>query len=217
MRKHHKRPTPLILTLNAASWTAEYVAANPSRRAGLEKWRKDEIRDALRSETDNLCVYCESYVEAVAATQVEHMLPKKSFPSLVYDWANLTLACPRCNQHKGQYYDAQQPLIHPYNDDPQEHIEFLGAFVTAKGGSPMGWRTIERLKLRRPGLNRSRERTLIALEQQHLRMRMLSGSDARLAAALMQKAGEPTAEFHSMSRAVLAAWQVSRAATRKRT
>ncbi|WP_182275259.1 HNH endonuclease [Bacillus velezensis] len=34
---------------------------------------------------------------------------KEKFPDLTYSWENLTLACPKCNLNKEEYYEDELP------------------------------------------------------------------------------------------------------------
>lgn len=43
------------------------------------------------------CAYCESKLSDGAITNVEHKIPKSSFPTLEKNWENFVLACERCN------------------------------------------------------------------------------------------------------------------------
>jgi hypothetical protein len=83
---------------------------------------------------------------------VEHIEPKSVAPRRVLDWSNLTLACLECNRRKLDYYSAEEPLVHPYEDDPEEHIRFYGPQPVAAPDSPKGLRTIGLLELDRPTL-----------------------------------------------------------------
>jgi energy-coupling factor transporter ATP-binding protein EcfA2 len=55
---------------------------------------------ALIKETKGKCMYCESFISAVAPEHIEHYRPKAIYPQLTFDWANLGLACPWCNIKK---------------------------------------------------------------------------------------------------------------------
>ena len=59
-------------------------------------WRKFQPR--LNEVFSTLCGYCEELCEG----QVDHFRPKSAYPELVYAWSNWILACPRCNQKKGE-------------------------------------------------------------------------------------------------------------------
>lgn len=149
MRRLTKGPEPGVLVEKAASWTEEYLRDRASGESAKARWSHTEVRDSLRSETYEKCAYCESEVDSVAWPHVEHIRPKSKFPNLVLAWENLTLACPRCNQNKGSYDEVTQPLLNPYEDEPDEHLQFLAGFVRVRDGSTRGEVTIRVLKLHR--------------------------------------------------------------------
>lgn len=121
-----KGPEPSVLATNKVAWTAEFEAGVDRRR-----YAHQEIRDALIGETARKCAYCESRMEHVAPSNVEHMVPKSVRTNLVCEWTNLTLACPTCNTKKGDYYDDGCPLLNPYEDDPDDHLRWVGPMVFA--------------------------------------------------------------------------------------
>jgi len=80
-------------------------------------------------------------------------------------WPNLTVACPVCNVNKRDYASDVAPLVHPYDDDPAEHLIFLGSLQFPTIGDAKGRRTIGRLKLDRADLTRERERRLVEVNK----------------------------------------------------
>ncbi|MCH7413782.1 hypothetical protein MM213_09825 [Belliella sp. R4-6] len=93
-----------------------------------------------------------------------------------YDWDNLFLACQKCNQREKQdvfpiesnsvralnhHSDVNSELptfIHPENDDPEDHIEFIDQYIKAK--TTRGQVTITQLGLDRSFLDNFREERL---------------------------------------------------------
>lgn len=144
-------PEPEILARNSIAWGQEYAQALESGDAEKpERYRRDDIRDALRDETHRKCAYCESLFEHVTFAHIEHILPKSKVPLLVCTWSNLTLACPCCNSNKGSYYDEEAPLLNPYTDNPDAQITFFGPMAIDR--SDKAKLTIAKLKLNRSGL-----------------------------------------------------------------
>jgi len=92
----------------------------------------------------------------VAFVRIEHILPRSARPELVVTWANLTLACEKCNHHKGDYYAPAEPLLNPYAVGPEEHLVFAGPLVVHQPGSDMGYRTVQVLRLSRIDLIEAR-------------------------------------------------------------
>lgn len=100
---------------------------------------------------------------------------------LAYDWQNLVVACSKCNTFKGNRFPVakthclspspgcettkelntfEEPLLlHPYFDDPGEHLRFgERGVITTRNNSPRGQATIDVCKLDREPLRAARER-----------------------------------------------------------
>ena len=142
---------PPILIANAVAWGEEYaLALRNGLRNPPERYRRNDIREALRRETSAKCAYCESTFEHVSYSHIEHILPKSRVPLLVCTWSNLTLACPICNNSKSSYYDENAPLLNPYADSVEAEVSFYGPMAIER--SPRGKLTIITLKLNRAEL-----------------------------------------------------------------
>ena len=146
-----KGTEPQVLVNNRVAWTAEYVNWR-GNWVGDEprRYAHADIRLALESETNSKCAYCEARISHVAFDHIEHKLPKRKNPTLVCDWKNLAIACPRCNNGKGDYDEPACALLDPYSDDVERLVAFMG---------PMAWwrsarshATVTVLKLNRPAL-----------------------------------------------------------------
>lgn len=164
MRRLSKGTKPQVLVAHDSEWNAWYVAERHAGRNPRGKWGHEEIRESLHGESEGLCAYCESIVTHVAYEHVEHIRPKSKFPELSHEWSNLTNACPRCNQNKSDtWFDGEHRLLDPYNDDPTEHLEFVGPLVFARDTSTHGEMTREHIKLDRGDLTNSRTKRLNSL------------------------------------------------------
>jgi len=117
-----------------------------------EKYNDPINKDALRKSTFGKCMYCESKMEHVSYAHVEHIKPKSKFPELKFVWENLGFSCQVCNTEKGSKYDEATPFINPYDENPEDHIVFLGFYAYPKQGSQRGKYTINELQLNRAGL-----------------------------------------------------------------
>ncbi|WP_083773663.1 HNH endonuclease signature motif containing protein [Paenarthrobacter aurescens] len=165
-----KQEMPAWIVRNQSEKTAEYIAAPPAKKPS--PWRAPEVVDSLKRECAKKCIYCESIIDDVSYSAVEHIRPKSLFEDLVLAWDNLGLACPRCNTNKGDYWteDPGLRLLDPYRDVISEHLEFRGPLTVAKLGSSRGENTLRRLKLH------SREDLLISrlrrIEELHTRLAM---------------------------------------------
>lgn len=99
---------------------------------------------------------------SVTYGDIEHIRPKMRFPELVVDWANLTLACSRCNQTKGSKWDPILPFINPFEDEIGDHLAFLGPLVF--GVSDRGDYTLTELDLNHVHRIEARNRALREIE-----------------------------------------------------
>ncbi|WP_373557499.1 HNH endonuclease [Rhodococcus sp. ACPA4] len=129
-------------------------------------WSQAELRDALKSECWNKCMYCEVDPDDGSYPAVEHIKPKESFPDLVLQWENLGWCCTRCNTNKGSYWKDHKDLklLNPYEDDPADHIKHSGPVIVPSLGSERGKNTIRKLKLNRGSLITSKARRIQDLD-----------------------------------------------------
>jgi uncharacterized protein (TIGR02646 family) len=184
-----KHDEPPELTANKAAWTAAY-ARDPSDRS----YADPAIRDALRAETYGKCAYCESRMEHVSPSNIEHIRPKSLFPELVVDWFNLTLACTNCNTRKGTYYDAVCEIVNPYVDDPLDHVFWVGPLLLERTPD-RGRITITRLDLNRAPLLFERAAQMRRVEQL---LAMVDGLPEPAKAAIREDIAEaqhPSSEY----------------------
>jgi 5-methylcytosine-specific restriction endonuclease McrA len=199
LRLLKKLEEPDILKANKVVWTAEYVAAPIGSKP--ERWRHDQIVQRLRSETCEKCAYCEAIIEDVSYPHVEHILPKTRMPEQVYSWQNLTRACEVCNTKKGNYHNPIAPLLHPYDDDPSEHLDFHGPIVSWRLGSIAGERTVKRLDLSRPALVVERARRIQQLHDEISRWYGSDGEDRELLSLVIDRHLSDDSEFVASLRA----------------
>jgi uncharacterized protein (TIGR02646 family) len=118
---------------------------------------KDSLTTQLRTEQNRRCAYCgRRLIET--KTHRDHIAPKETYPEFTFVPLNLVLACYHCNtDRKGTtntisvrsnvYRDCVFTIIHPYLDDPQQHIEFVGGdlklLIKVVNDSAKGTATIE--------------------------------------------------------------------------
>lgn len=165
MRKLTKTTEPGLLADNYVSRTDDYIAwhslPTDSRSADdgrTKAYNKPPIKAALIQETHSKCAYCEWEAITGSDGDIEHILPKSQRPDLFADWGNLTLGCRKCNRKKSDYYDESAMLIHPYEDEPRQHLFFAGSFAIQL--SAMGQRSIDEIGLNRDELISKRHRHL---------------------------------------------------------
>jgi uncharacterized protein (TIGR02646 family) len=136
---------PKVLKKNANQWLSKLqeISGNPlstkqQRENAQNKYRHNQIKDALAKMFHGKCVYCESKITVVTYGAIEHFKPKGLYPDLTFDWNNLLLSCDICNDagHKGTKFpidDIGHPLLLDPTDgitDPNNHLDFSWDSVT---------------------------------------------------------------------------------------
>ncbi|PFC37732.1 HNH endonuclease [Bacillus cereus] len=147
---------PIVLEDKEGEWTTELLSFLKSDEKVPNyikgRYRHEEIKNALLTETNSKCAYCESKITHIDYGDIEHIVPKSIFPEKTFLWENLTIGCAKCNQSKSNYYGDTLPLLNPYVDCPEDKIVFMGTIPFAKPGCESAYFTIKKLKLDRPEL-----------------------------------------------------------------
>ena len=165
----NKLPKPKILEENDKEWTEEYLKALkgeiPLTDTIKNRYNQNEIKQTLIKETYGKCAYCESKIQHISFSDIEHILPKSQRPDLYVDWNNLTLSCEVCNRtNKKSYYNQCDPLINPIFEDPSDSLLALGAVIYKQPGNRKGELTISILDLNRTSLLEKRSEKLHSFE-----------------------------------------------------
>lgn len=95
---------------------------NPTQYSKYNKYKP-----FLEREFNNQCVYCRKpYLisDDKSSFHVEHYRPKKHFPNLVCEYANLYFACAACNRNKGSYWDDTHRIVNPCEYVMSQHLKF---------------------------------------------------------------------------------------------
>jgi len=137
MRKLQKLPAPLILQENSQGWLEMYLA-NRSSSHHRYRYRHQDIKETLKAETCDKCVYCESKIGHNTPGDVEHKLPTSKAELLHFEWTNLTIACQECNRRKNDYLDLNRPFLDPYADDVENLLDHHGPIVFCAAEDPAG-------------------------------------------------------------------------------
>ena len=166
-------------------------------------------KDALRKSISGKCMYCESKIEHVSYSHIEHIRPKKKFPELEFVWENLGFSCQVCNGKKGDKYDEATPFINPYDENPEDHIVFLGYLSYPKQGSERGEYTIREIELNRADLVESRKNKFDGIEKMIKSTYRTSNTSLRNQAIteLKKEVGNEK-EFSAMVKSVLSAHKI---------
>lgn len=137
----------------------------PNPRALTTNYKHIDNKKALILASKGKCMYCESRVLHIDYGDIEHIKPKRRFPTLEFEWTNLGFGCRKCNIAKGDKYDELTPYIDPYVEEPEDHLIALGAVLKHKYGSERGKLTIRDVQLNRDGLIEKRQAKLDEIER----------------------------------------------------
>lgn len=146
------------------------------------RYKYSDTKEKLKMIYNGKCAFCENKVEQL---HVEHYRPKAIYYWLAFSWDNLLLACPTCNQFKGNNFQTLGPIVtyanvflNSYNNYSSHYdvieqpllinpevIDPSVIFTFSKNGevssdSPRGAYTIETCKLDRDYLNDGRKKIL---------------------------------------------------------
>ncbi len=152
------RPTELTDEL-VKELTKRYI------ETGESVWIQRFIKEYLLKMSHDKCSYCEcNIVEESKYMEVEHFFAKSIYESKVVDWANLLPACKRCNGCKSDHNIGIEPIIHPVNDRPNEHLKFNLYFL--KGKTELGKMTVQVLQLNHVRVLQPRQKVGLKTRQQ---------------------------------------------------
>ena len=121
----------------------------------------EELTGKVRARADGRCQYCLMHESLQGATfHIEHIIPLCQGGRS--ELANLALACPGCNLHKGSRITALDPftgqsvpLFHPILQEWSAHFRLSGYQI--EGLNAVARATIEALNLNHPRRQRIRE------------------------------------------------------------
>jgi 5-methylcytosine-specific restriction endonuclease McrA len=151
-----KTKKPDILVKNEVTWIKALLDREAKNEEPTEaeksKYRHLKIKEALIQETHGKCAYCESKIRHITPGDVEHIIPKSKVPAKIFEWENLTLACPNCNTNKSNHFGNHEGFVDPYEVEPSEHFFFSGPMILPSPISNPGLLTEKVLKLNRPEL-----------------------------------------------------------------
>lgn len=135
----------------------------PNPRALHNNYKHKDIKEAIKQDSFEKCIYCESKISHVYFGDIEHMKPKSKFPELKFNWDNLAYVCAKCNNAKSDKWDENFPFINPYIEDPSSFLVAAGSFIYHFSGNKRGELTEKEIKLNRPELVEMRKERLDAI------------------------------------------------------
>lgn len=174
--------------LKSAADALEALEKGPPYEFDRTIWK--QLKEHLFDLFDGKCAYCEHAPLAGQPGDVEHFRPKgrptddaghPGYWWLAYTPANLLPSCESCNRFEGKMnrfpidgqrvhspgaLECENPqLVHPIEDDPAEHFEFLKTGTVAPL-SDRGRASIEIYRLNRGGLANARLKALADVERE---------------------------------------------------
>ncbi|MGW8185040.1 MAG: HNH endonuclease [Candidatus Moraniibacteriota bacterium] len=139
--------------------------ACPNSLALTKNYKHPENKTVLVNASFGKCMYCEEMILSSQFGDVEHIKPKSKFQDLAFNWDNLGWACSKCNSAKADKYYENNAFIDPYNEDPEDYIIAIGAFLAQKKGSERGELTISEISLNRNELVEKRYEKIKKIEK----------------------------------------------------
>ena len=74
-------------------------------------------------ECHGKCVYCESLIgEGHKEMHIDHFHYKDKYKDEVVSWENLNPSCPHCNKSKSSHDTYAEPIINPFEQNPQDYF-----------------------------------------------------------------------------------------------
>lgn len=168
---------PKVLVEHEAEWTQELM--NEIAKHGsyekipkklkdkiLSKYAHEDIKKALFDSSNEKCAFCESKPAESGNIEIEHFAPKSIYPERTFQWNNFLPSCRKCNQHKKIHDTLLEPILNPYNHDPEDALIYDFLKIKAKKESLLFDKaelTIKVCKLNHGGLIEGRSKYLVIL------------------------------------------------------
>jgi uncharacterized protein (TIGR02646 family) len=101
-----RKAAPDCLVLKGSDWTSDWVLkVEAGAKSPDFSWRnvvcETEIRDQLRSESQDHCCFCDK--APLDPLSIDHLRPKMKFPAEAYSWENLYSACLGCQGRQANF------------------------------------------------------------------------------------------------------------------
>jgi len=142
MIKLERKNMPVILEDNHYSWTCQLEAAvaaygcyskipKDEKAKLLVHYRHNDIKSVLFESSQQKCAFCESKPAESGNIEVEHFFPKSKYPGLAFDWNNFLPACRKCNGSKDDHDTLKEPIVNPYEIDPEKVFHYRDIKISA--------------------------------------------------------------------------------------
>ena len=167
---------PSILIKNEYTWLCNlktaisaygsYAAIPKEEKSKLiSHYRHEDIKAILFESSSQKCAFCESKPSESGHIEVEHFKPKSLYPDFTFDWLNFLPCCRKCNGNKLDHDTVSDPILNPYDTDPNDAFTYSDIRITEISGGLEGIakKTIEICGLNGARLMRPRADILINL------------------------------------------------------
>ena len=145
-------PIPDILAQKHDEWQRKFeekLATHPKARPDNRKCGHKDILSSLYTMSYGKCFYCEKTL-AFDSKEIDHQIEVAVDSSKAYEWDNLYLACPNCNDKLNHAVIPVQNALDPCRDNDEtiaQNLTFNGELIQAINGSQKGLDTIKKYKL----------------------------------------------------------------------
>lgn len=176
MIKLERLPKPDIVTQNQQIWTSELKAAiathgsyknipKEEKEKLLVHYRHKDIQVSLFASSKQKCAFCEGKPAENGNIEVEHFAPKSIYPDLTFEWTNFLPACRKCNGSKDTHDSITEPIVNPYDLDPEEVFIYhdIKIFANNNDYKKIGELTIKVCSLNSVRLMKPRADILVSL------------------------------------------------------
>ncbi|MCG3885825.1 HNH endonuclease [Photobacterium leiognathi] len=176
MIKLERTPKPQILIDNETIWTTNLLDAisaygsyskipKEQKEKLLAHYRHESIKNSLFNSSLHKCAFCETKPSESGNIEVEHFLPKSSHPNLAFKWENFLPACRKCNGSKSDHDSLNEPIINPYDTDPDDVFSYKDIRISANSNEhqSLGEMTIKVCSLNSVRLMKPRAEILVSL------------------------------------------------------
>lgn len=174
MIKLERPPKPAILVDKEQEWLEPILAAiahygsyekipkeEKSKLTGY--YRHDQIKQALFPSSFFKCAFCEGKPQENGNIEVEHFFPKSMYPEKIFSWENLLPACRKCNDSKLAHDTGHEPIVNPYDEDPDDYFQYSDILIKPFNKNKKGHSTIVVCSLNSARLMQPRAEILINL------------------------------------------------------
>ena len=170
MRHIDRLPIPDILNQKHDEWQRKFeekLAINLKARPDSSKYGHKDILGSLYTMSSGKCFYCERTL-SFESKEIDHQIEVSVDPSKAYEWDNLYLACPNCNDKLTHAVIPVNEALDPCRDDEEtiaHNLTFNKELILAKDGSKLGDNTIKKYKLNTELLDHLRLKVLQNLSE----------------------------------------------------